>query len=304
MPETKTKDQKYILKLHRKYSGKLEISSDREEGDQFLAYNVRPFIMAPLPYKKYNGLVFEKRNGKFFLNIQAGINDDGSCRSSVPYGQDRLIANYVITKCKQQGKREIVFEAAREYFDLFNIPADGTQYKILIDRIKRLFYATYYWGFGDDGEESLNRFHFFDKADLWYHKKNVDNKNLPGFGNKILLSHSFYNEIKNHAIPIEIKVLAELKQSPIAVDLYSWAVYRAYQLAEKKQGKLTLPLWGENGFIAQTNLNYKLRRHNLKKLKESMELVEFYCPGLFEITKSTITLKPRIVVHKRCLQPR
>jgi len=303
MAKKKSKDQKFILKLNRVYESKLDITTDREKGDQFLAYSVRPFIMTPLPYKKFKGDFFEKRNGNFFLNIQSGKNKDGEV-FPVPFGQDRLVANYVITKCKQQGKRKIVFETAREYFDLFSIPADGKQYRILIDRIKRLFYATYYWGFGEDGQESLNRFHFFDKADLWYHKKNADNKNLPGFENKILLSHNFYQEIQKHAIPIEIKVLAELKKSPIALDLYSWAVYRAYQLAEKKQGKLTLPLWGEKGFIAQTNLNYKRRRNNLRKLSESVELVEFYCPGLFEITKATLTLRPRQVINKRCLKPR
>jgi len=296
----KNKDQKYILKLHRKYQGKLDISTDREEGDQFLAYNVRPFIMTPLPYRKYDGQVFEKRNGNFFLNIQAGLNDDGTRKTFVPYGQDRLIACYVITKCKQQGKRKIEFETAREYFDLFNIDPGGVHYKRLIGRIERLFYATYFWGWSDERGKKLRRFHFFDEADLWYDHKGLDNRTLPTFTNTITLSHNFFKEIKSHAIPIEVKVLAELKESPIALDLYSWAVYRAYQLAEKKQGKLTLPLWGDNGFIAQTNLNYSRRRNNLKKLKEAMEIVEFYCPGLFEITKSTLTLKPRNVINKRC----
>jgi len=282
---------KKILKFTEKYKAAQEIIQDRTEKDQLLGYNVRPFIMTPLPYKKSAEKKLLKKNGDFFFSVKTSVDSD------LPYGQDRLVISYIITKRKQQGKRTITFGSPREYFDLFKIIPNGINYKRLIDRIERVFHCWFNWGFKNKTGTSEEFFHFFDKAELWYKKQNLDYRSLPGFENKIKLSEQFDKEITNHSIPVELKVLAELKESPVAIDIYSWAIYRAWQLKKP----LELNLWGARGFIAQTNIKTENRKQSkvLKVLDKAINQVSLYCPDLLDLTKDKITLKPKKVINKR-----
>ena len=51
----------------------------------------------------------------------------------------------------------------------------------------------------------------------------------------VVLSDDFYLEIINHPVPLDMEILKALKQSPLALDIYSWLTYRtSYQKGRSK----------------------------------------------------------------------
>ena len=52
-------------------------------------------------------------------------------------------------------------------------------------------------------------------------------------------ARTFFNEIINHPVPLDMNTLTALKRSPLGLDLYMWAVYRTFSL--KRLLRLTWP---------------------------------------------------------------
>jgi len=50
---------------------------------------------------------------------------------------------------------------------------------------------------------------------------------------KILLSPTFFTILRDRAVPVNLRAMTALSQSPLAMDLYVWATYRADILREK-----------------------------------------------------------------------
>jgi hypothetical protein len=70
---------------------------------------------------------------------------------------------------------------------------------------------------------------------LWWDDKQPDQMAL--FGSWIELSKQFYNAITTAPVPVDMRALKALKRSPLALDLYAWATYTAYQTQQKQQSR-------------------------------------------------------------------
>lgn len=114
------------------------IREQRENGQQKLAYNARPFVLCGLPLRPppRGQLLYTRRNGKFFLEIT------GHPKFGLPFGQDRLIPIWVATLAVQQKSRNIRFDSSAQMLDFFRLSKDGRHYRRIVQGFQRVFTAS------------------------------------------------------------------------------------------------------------------------------------------------------------------
>lgn len=254
------------------------VRRDRERGSQELAYNARPFVLCGLPLRRppKDQLCYTRTNGKFFLEITPHP------KLGMPYGQDRLVPIWAATLAVFQKDRTIRFNSPSQVLDYFELPKNGYHYKRIVHGFERIFGATIFFGTEEQRQKEIisnwARFHFFDKMQLWYHRD--DNQQpLPGydFANIIQLSEAFYNEIQQHKIPVERKVVAALANAPGTLDLYVWLVWKSWTL--KGNQNALVPLYGPGGLQAQLgSMEYKRDRRFREKVTDWLREVKAWWP--------------------------
>src|SRR3954447_15417148 len=113
----------------------------RERQQQDVGFSSRPFTLCSLPVRPLkNRAVYERRNGNFFLRIEAGQVRE------LPYGRDRLVLILVATLAVQQQNRVVKLGSATDILRLFGRSQSGTHYRKLMESFDRIFSATIYWG--------------------------------------------------------------------------------------------------------------------------------------------------------------
>jgi hypothetical protein len=63
-----------------------------------------------------------------------------------------------------------------------------------------------------------------DDVALWWEPRMPDQTAL--WGNEIVLSERFYQEVTRRPIPLDLRALRALKRSPLGLDLYTWLCHR------------------------------------------------------------------------------
>src|SRR4051794_3304131 len=107
---------------------------------QDVVFTSRPFTLCNLPLRPIkNCTVYERRNGNFFLRLEAGHGKD------LPYGRDRLVLIALATAAVKQQSR-VRLGSATDILHLFGRTQSGTHYRKLTESFDRIFSATIYWG--------------------------------------------------------------------------------------------------------------------------------------------------------------
>jgi hypothetical protein len=65
------------------------------------------------------------------------------------------------------------------------------------------------------------------RSQLWWNLRNPDQASL--WENEITLGEEFYDAVTAAPVPLDIRALRGLKRSPLALDLYAWCAYNAFQ---------------------------------------------------------------------------
>jgi hypothetical protein len=263
----------------------LKVDMKRKEDCQDIGFNSRPFVLCGLPYHSQDDLDWERRNGDLYLRVE------GSSKHGLPYGQDRIVPIFLATKAIQQQSREIIWDTAGEVLDLFGLSRAGSNYQRLIERFKRIFSATIFFG-NEDEEKGLvwERFHFMDRMQLWFKWKDFDTKTLPmkregedgeeiDTRNHVVLSEPFWNELKEHPIPIDISAVSALTDSPGALDFYCWLCWRSWTARQP----VRIPLESESGLFAQFGMKQSQpdwkKRQTLKDWMKRVKMAWRDCPA-------------------------
>ena len=234
------------------------VREQRANGQQELAFHVRPFVLCGLPLRRppYAQQVHRRRNGKFFLHIVAHP-DFG-----LPYGQDRLIPIWIATLAVRQKSTVVRFQAAAEILEFFHLSKDGRHYRRIVEGFKRVFGATIFFGTGEEPAANrmidFARFHFFDSIHLRFSGAGGQNSLTPDEGNVVTLSKPFDDEISQHRIPVEREVLAVLANAPGVLDFYVWLAWKSFTL---RGHTARIPLLGPSGLAGQLgNAPYAVER--------------------------------------------
>lgn len=199
----------------------IEAEEARQAGA--LGFMARALAQATLPHRKVEGTEFVRRNGAFSLSLQA------PSFTGLPYGSiPRLLLAWISTEAVRTKSRDLVLgESLSEFMRQLDLVPTGGRWGTITrlrDQATRLFASRITCLYADRDRTAIRNFLVADEAVLWWSPK------APGQGSlwqsTLALSQPFFEEITQHPVPIDMRVLKALKRSPMALDTYVWLTHR------------------------------------------------------------------------------
>lgn len=181
-----------------------------------------------LPRSEVQGDSFMRQSGAAWVNVQAGLLDEGSgpVLQPVPYGpMPRLALAWVSTYAKRHNTCEIpIGDSAADFLRLMDMDDQGARYATLRKQVNSL--AACRLQFGYKGRtyngQPINQF------DAWVSNRGTGQRALwPGV---MILSDHYFRELVENAVPLDNRALHALKGSAFALDVYTWLAHRLHRI--------------------------------------------------------------------------
>ena len=261
----------------------IEDADAREAGA--LGFMARAMVQATLPHRKVEGTYFERRNGAFTLSMQA------LPKIGLPYGAlPRLLLAWTTTEAVKTKSRELELGDSMSAFmaELGLTATGGKSGSItrLKNQTRRLFTATVAASYEDDKQIADMGYRLADKSVLWWHSKDPEQAGL--WKSTVTLSEHFFNEIIDRPVPIDMRAIKALKQSPMGLDIYTWLTYRASYLKRP-----TVIPWAS--LALQFGSDYaRLRDFKQAFIDELKKVVLVYGRVQIEATELGLIVKPSL----------
>jgi hypothetical protein len=128
----------------------------------------------------------------------------------------------------------------------------------------------------------------------------VDETDEEGQGNLFVetarLSETFFQQLRQHAVPLDEAAIRHIRNSSMALDVYCWLGYRLHSLNADKA--IT---WA--ALAGQFGAGIKLRKHFKAAFSESLALAQaVYRDARIEVTQTGLILKPSPPPVKKLLK--
>lgn len=261
----------------------LAIEDEQAQEAGALGFMARAMVQATLPHRAVKGTYFERVNGAFTLSMQAHP------KIGLPYGSiPRLLLAWVTTEAVKTKSRELELGDSMSSFmaQLGLTPTGGANGSItrLKNQTLRLFSTTVSALYEDGNAVAEMGYRLADKSVLWWDNKTPEQAGL--WQSTVTLSEHFFNEIIDRPVPIDMRAIKALKQSPMALDIYTWLTYRASYLKRP-----TVIPWA--GLALQFGSNYaELRNFKTAFIAELKKVVLVYGQVQVESTEHGLMVKP------------
>jgi hypothetical protein len=280
------------------------------------AFIARELIQVTLPHKSPGNVpVWTRTNGNLTLIVQQGHD-----RTGKPYGYPhgtvpRLLLFWMTTealrnKAKENPRCLHLGKSLKEFMLEIGLNPDNgsrgakrSDARRLNDQMRRLFNALI--SFEADGEHdgrgvtARQNMLVARKTVFWWDIKNPAQGTL--WDNYIELSEDFYQAITAAPVPVDVRALRALKNSALALDLYSWLTYEAFRA--HKSGKPRFETWEQlqghmGGGYATTGDFRRKAQAVLRKIKAVYPLLKLgdRQGGITVLPESLPALQPRQTV--------
>lgn len=212
----------------------IEAEAAKEAGQ--LGFMCRALAQATMPHRRTTETVFSRRNGGFFLRM-AALSEAG-----LPYGTiPRLLMSWVTTEAVRQKNRDLILgESLREFMLKLKIPVTGGPRGYIgrfRSQTRRLFSTAISCTYTSDDYQAGGNFTLTDDYQIWWDVRNPGQAGL--WTSRVRLSERFYEEATQNPVPIDMRALHALRQSPLAIDIYTWLTYRMSYLRRRT----SIPWW-------------------------------------------------------------
>ena len=218
-----------------------------------LLFLPRFLVTMTLPHRAVNDNQFSRRNGSHQLSMLAP-------RSiGLPYGSyARLILMYLTTKrVTSRERRFYLGESWRDFLKNMQMPWGGGPrgcFTAAQDQLQRLSATLYTIHIVGEERETISNVVVTDR---WM--RSAD-------GVHVSLSESFYMLSGESVVPLETKIIHNLRRSPFTLDLYAWLTYRTS--TTKKPTAIPWHL-----LELQFGADYTRPRDFRKKFRKSLEVL-------------------------------
>jgi hypothetical protein len=232
---------------------------------QALAFMPRLFVLTTLPHRRPQGNRFERVNGWQSLRMVAPR------RIGLPYGvYPRLLLMFLATEGVRKKRREIHLGAtpndlARK-LGLSVISGPRGTAQRLEAQVRKLVSTTWSWQSVEPASHSSPTHRRAPTAaPSLYTLAGSLGLSKAKWRSSLMLHEGFFSEITRSAVPVDLRAIARLKGSPLALDLYAWLTHRMSYLRRP-----TLVPW--KGLQAQLGAEYArprdFRRTALARLED------------------------------------
>lgn len=204
-----------------------QISSEPPTGED-MAFTHAVLCQVGLPRSKVDGREFLRQSGAAWVNVQAGMLDEGNgpVPQPVPYGaMPRLALAWVSTYAKRHKTREIpIGDSAAEFLRLMGMDDQGARYATLRKQMHALAACRLQLGYKGRTYNGQP----VEQFDAWLvNQESIQRTLWPGV---MILSEGYYRELIEHGVPLDNRALHALKGSALALDVYAWLAHRLYRI--------------------------------------------------------------------------
>lgn len=196
-------------------------------GDMAFTHTV--LCQVGLPRSKVEGREFLRQSGATWINIQAGVLDEGHgpVLQPIPYGvMPRLALAWVSTFAMRNDTPVIPLgDSAAEFLRLMGMDDQGARYTTLRRQMHALAACRLQMGYKGRNVPNMSPIRQFD---AWVSNKDEHQRALwPG---TMTLSTEYFSELKDSAVPLDNRALLALKGSALALDIYCWLAHRLHRI--------------------------------------------------------------------------
>ncbi len=194
-----------------------------------------------LPYRNpgMNVRTWDRRQGDISLRIEAGSAEHPETKEWVelglPYGQKaRLVTMHINAEAMRKQSAEIELDDSMTAFmkRLQGRKPTGPEIGKFKEQIGNLSAATLrFAGPAQDRRIQVNAT-VIESFDLWFPKNKKQRVLWPSI---IQLSDRYFQSLMVHAVPLDERAVAGLKQSARALDVYCWLAQRLHRVPESGQ---------------------------------------------------------------------
>lgn len=224
-------------------AGDIQLEPDKTKA----AFMARQLVQATLPHRNPGDEVqaWSRKNGSLTLTIRPGWDNKNNKTMGYPYGTlPRLLLFWLITEAVRTNSPRIELgKSLSKFMEKLGLDSSRggkrSDAKRLRDQMMRLFQAMISFEQASSGNTAWLNMQIAPKGILWWDKKRPKQDTL--WESWIQLGEDFFKAITEAPVPVDIRALKALKNSALALDLYSWATYTAYQT--QKTGRSRCVSW-------------------------------------------------------------
>ena len=198
--------------------------SDVEVDAESLAFMGQALVQTTLPHTDPGVSSFERTSGAVSLSIIADP------KIGLPFGTvPRLLLAWICTEAvKTKSPRLDLGRSQKEFLHKLGMRTDGRDGQRLREQSMKLFSSVLSIVFQKQGRFCLQNMAIADEAVFFWDPERPDDQRR--WKSTLKLSGAFFRNITESPVPIDMRVLHALSQSPLAMDIYSWLVYRIFVL--------------------------------------------------------------------------
>lgn len=236
-----------------------------------LGFMSRTLAQISLPHSELKSHYFERTSGLMTLSVVANP------KKGLPYGSyPRLLLAWLCTEAVRTKSQTIHLGVNQaDFMRKLALNRDGRTIAALKEQTSRLVSSLFTLEFADRDLKGFRNLLLANSGfELWKPQTGEWETHLQ-------LTADFFNDIIQNPVPFDFSVLNALRQSPMAMDVYTWLVYRTYSVyvtgnRPVKIGWADLQAqFGANyGSLPNDNVDFKLAPIDITK-KEQQGLRDF-----------------------------
>ena len=207
----------------------LEIEREDAKSAGTLGFMTRALAIATLPHRRQSDFRFVRKNGDFTLTMMTAH------PLGLPFGTvPRMLLTWVCTEAVKTGDRVLnLGDSLADYLDELGLHSSGGK-RGDITRLKHamttLFSSVISCHYEGADTWALSNVLLADRIE-WWEPQNEDEAGQ--WQSTLQLSEPFYRECIEHPLPIDIRAMRALGQSPLALDIYVWLTHRMSYLSRR-----------------------------------------------------------------------
>lgn len=211
---------------------------DPTEGQDHISYMLSAMCQTSLPFKDMGDEVrqWENKNGNVGILIKAGSAFNAQnefINVGLPYGaKPRLILSYLNTRAILTQSPVIeVEQSLKQFIEKLGLHAKGSNFKTVKDQLARLSASDIMIGISHNDRTTNVQGHVIKRFDLWFPKDENQRVLWPA---EIELSKDYFESLISHAVPLDERALALLKDSAVELDVYAMLAERLHRIDKRK----------------------------------------------------------------------
>jgi hypothetical protein len=205
-----------------------------EDGE--IGYLYSGWAQSALPHKKVaDEEAWQVRTEHVTLVVQPGLRPTPSgppVPVGVPYGsRARLILIYLQTEALRTNSREVELgKTLHAWLRKLEIPIGGKSMTAVRDQAERISRCRMSFQISHGNRIGLVNQNILDTSMF------VEDDSTQGglFIERAKLSELFFDQLRNHPVPIEEAAVRQIANNSMAIDVYCWLAYRLHSLKEPK----------------------------------------------------------------------